>query len=196
MEDTVAEILRELKTYPLTPSNYHRKLNCGSCHTFGLIPRRGCSPEFSSLSFERGRLYKLLVQLADLLLVDDYTSISVQHNYSLVRRKEKQGGKAHIVLLGSYSDKGIQITGQEGIVETQHKAIPMDTKNQSLVPSVVDSGDRYLILYHKLHGSPYDPPTFIQRGTTVQVCCGENSSLPRARFRFVREEKEIVITFP
>lgn len=196
METTIADILHELKTYPLQPSNYHKKLNCGSCHTFGLIPRRGCSPEFSSLSFERARLYKLLVQLGDLLGISDYTSISVQYNYSLVRRKEKQGGKAHIVLLGSYSDKGIQISEQEGIVETRHTAIPMDTKLQSLIPSSVHTGDRYLVLYHKLHGAPYEIPTFIEKGSSVQVCCGEQAALPRGRASFVREEKEVLITFP
>ena len=192
----IADILHELKTYPLVPSNYHRKLNCGSCHTLGLIPRRGCSPEFSSLSFERGRLYKLLVQLGDVLGISDYTSISVQHNYSLVRRKEKQGGKAHIVLIGSYSDKGIQITGQEGIVETQYTAIEMDTKSQSLLPSAVNSGDRYLLLYHKLSGVPYEAPTFHEVGGSVQVRCGEGAPLPRSRMSFVREEKEVHITFP
>ena len=196
MDTLIAEILHELKTYPLTPSNYHKKLNCGSCHTFGLIPRRGCSPEFGSLSFERGRLYKLLIQLGDLLGIAEYTSISIQHNYSLARRKEKQGGKAHIVLIGSYSDTGIQISDTEEFAATQHTAIPMDTRLQSLLPSPVSSGDRYLLLYHSIVGIPYTRPTFEDVGGSIRVRCGEGAPLPRGRASFVREEKEVLITFP
>jgi hypothetical protein len=114
----------------------------------------------------------------------------------LSRRKEKQGGKAHIVLIGSYSDKGIQVSEQEGVVETQNTAIPMDTKNQSLIPSPVSSGDRYLLLYHKLNGIPYEPPTFEDVSGSVRVRCGELMPYPRNRFSFVREEKEVFITFP
>ena len=189
------EILHELRVYPLVPTNYHRKLGCGTCHTFGLIPRRGGTPEMSAISFERARLYKLLCALADEMGIQDYTSISVQHNYTLTRRKEKQGGKAHIVLLGSYQDTGIRITGAEGIFDTQRTVRTLDTAKECICPSVVSSGDRYLVLYHTLANTPYERPEFFESNGNISVRCGEATPLPRGRGSFVREMKEVKIVF-
>lgn len=195
MENLEKEIVHELKVAPLIPTNYHRKLLAGAQHTFGLIPKRGGTPEMSPISFTRARLYKLLVQLGDILGIQDYTSISVQHNYTLTRRKEKQGAAAHMVLLGSYSDVGIRIPEQEKVYYTQRISIPLDTSKECIIPSVVSSGDRYLILYHKIQttNQPFQKPEFLDCNGTIKLSCGDDVRLPKSRQNFVREIKEVLI---
>ena len=149
----------------------------------------------SAISFERARLYKLLCALADEVGIQNYTSISVQHNYTLTRRKEKQGGKAHILLLGSYQDTGIRIAGREQVFDTQRTVETLDTAKEYICPSVVLTGDRYLLVYHTVSNTPFERPVFSEANGTVSVRCGEQVALPRGRTSFVREIKEVEIVF-
>lgn len=191
----IESILQELKVYPLVPTAYHRKLQCGSSHTFGLVPKRSSTPEFSSISFERPKLYKLLVELANSLNLRDYTSITVQHNYSLIRRKEKAGGKAAMLVLGKYQDTGIQVSEQGYIPKTQGHITELDTSKQSILPSRVSDGDRYCVLYHTIQTESFEQPTFEEANGMVRVLCGEHAALPRRAISFVIEYKEVELVF-
>lgn len=193
MDTLISDLIHELQCFPLIPSAYHRKLNCGSSHTFGLVPKRSCTPELSSISIERTRLYSLLSRLATHYGIQDYTSITVQHNYSLIRRKEKAGGPSHLIVLGTYQDTGIQI-GERGLVNTQG-LLTFDTSKESLVPSRVSKGDRYLILYHSVPCENFQPPTFSEHNGSVKLHCGEHTALSRRTFSVRFEEKETIIDF-
>ena len=195
MNDLVARIHTELLAYPLVPTAYHRKLGAGASHTFGLVPRRGLAPEMSSISYLRAKLYKLLVELGQLHKVSGYTSITIQHNYTLVRRKEKTGGKATLILLGEYVDSGVKIGARGQVIQTLNDAVEIDTSKECLVPSAVSSGDRYVILYHTV-GHAIDSPVFeVSANGSVNLLSGELSALSGQHNKFWIETKTGKIDF-
>lgn len=191
-EQLIAELLDELKAYPLLPSNYHKKLKCGSAHSFGLANRRGLPPQLSALSTERAKLYKVLVELAGALNITDYTSVTIHHNYTLIRRKEKAGGKATLLILGTYKDSGIKLLGKEEIIETQ-KPVEVDTTKEVVLSSPVTGGDRYVVLYHKIGAKAYTPE-FEVHNNSVRLC-GERPALSCGSLSFWLEEREAIISF-
>ena len=191
MSPVIAELLDELKRYPLAPTPYHRKLGAGSCHTFGLVPRRGLTPEVSAISFLRAKLYKLLVEFGKSQRVGSYTSITIQHNYTLVRRREKTGGKGWVIVIGEYQDSGVKV-GTTPVTET---ITEIDTSSECLVPSAVSNGDRYLILYHSI-GHAVDSPLFeIASNGSVNLVSGELSALNQQQNLFWVEMKSGKIEF-
>jgi hypothetical protein len=192
MDTIINDILTELRTYPLTPTAYHKKLNCGTSLTFGLIPKRISKPELSAISCERAKLYSLLKKLSDSLNIEDYTSITIQHNYSLIRRKEKSGDKAFLFIIGNYEDNGISINNT--VINKHNEVVELNTSQDSIIPSRVVSGNRYVIIYHKITSEPFEV-SFVEKGGSIQLQCGELSALPGNRFSFYREEKNIVINF-
>lgn len=195
MTDLVAQIKAELLAYPLVPTAYHRKLGAGASHTFGLVPRRGLSPEMSPISYLRAKLYKLLVELGHLHKVSGYTSITIQHNYTLVRRKEKIGGKATLILLGEYVDSGVKIGARGLVVQTLNDAIEIDTSKECLIPSAVTSGDRYIILYHTVGHAGNSPVFEVSSNGSVNLVSGELTALSGQQNKFWVEKKEGRIDF-
>jgi hypothetical protein len=191
MNTLIAEIRNELR-YPLVPTAYHKKLGVGVSHTFGYVPRRGLEPELSQLSYTRAKLYKLLVDLGETLRVPSYTSITIQHNYVRQRRREKNGSQASLFLLGTYEDTGVQVG--ERVVETREELVTLDTSQESIVPSAVVEGDRYLILYHRYTLQQYEAPKFEVMNGIVNLS-GELSALQNKQKLFWIENKSGRIEF-
>jgi len=191
MNELIAEILTELR-YPLQPTAYHKKLGAGVSHTFGYTPRRGLEPEVSQLSYTRAKLYKLLVDLGETLRVPSYTSITIQHNYVRQRRREKNGSQASLVLLGKYEDAGVQVG--ERVVKTRGELLTLDTSQESILPSAVVEGDRYVILYHKYSLQQYEAPKFEVSNGIVNLS-GELSALQNKQKLFWVENKSGKIEF-
>ncbi len=180
-------------SYPLQPSAYHKKLGVGSSHTLGYTPRRGLEPEISQLSYTRAKLYKLLVDLGKTLRVPSYTSITIQHNYVRQRRRENKGSQASMILLGDYEDDGVRIADR--LIHTLNEVHTLDTSQESIVPSVVRSGNRYLILYHNYTIQSAILPKFEVSENGGVNLSGELSALQSQHKTFWVEYKKGLIEF-
>lgn len=128
-EEAFSLILKELDRRPLELNRYRKRVGDGRSQVFGVVGRRSLPPDYSRQCWRRPYLYKLLLDFASQYVSIPYNAITLNHNYTAGRHRDKHNtGKSLVVAFGDYSGGELVIYNGEkkGEHNVRHKPIIED----------------------------------------------------------------------
>ena len=146
------DIIQELERHPIEHNKYRSKSGEGRTQIFGIINRRGLTPDYSSNCWIRPYLYKLLLDFAKKHVTIPYNAITITQNHRASIHKDRGvAGISYNVAFGDYKDGELEI--QEGTFKGIHniKYIPFIadfSKDSHQVRSF--TGNRYSLTFYQL----------------------------------------------
>ena len=161
MEEHFNKIITELKRQSL-PNNRHRlSAGVGRTQTFGVVNRRCCSSDYSTISIKRPYLYKLLLDFGEQFIDIEFNAITINQNYRCgIHRDSNNVGESVLVAFGDYTGGELEIhEGEKKGVHSVKHSLFRENFGENYHSVLPFDGERYSLVFYKAPCERIPPPS-------------------------------------